>query len=245
MTARRARLAALAAVLCLAAPAGAGVVLFDAAALRDHTLPPLIPMPDGMPVAANDIARQALALEHRPGDVLIYDAAQHLLRRYGDTTTLSLPAFGAAFGAALLVADPATLLLTPFAAQDEPLDAVLARPGAVVVAEVGPALLPPSALAIDADDVHTATPAPSGTPPPAPSGTPTPPPSVTPSRAPAACRGDCDADDAVTVAELVRAVTIALGQQPPAACPGLDANASGTVSIDELIVAIGNALIGC
>lgn len=232
-----ARLVVLAAALVLAVPAAAGVVLFDATALRDHTLPPLMPMPDGSPVAANDIAAQALALDHRPGDVLLYDPARRLLRRYGETTTLSLADFGAAFGHVLLIVDPRTLLLTPFAAQAEALDAVLARPGVVVVAEVGAALLPPSALAIDADDVHTATPAPIGTP--------TLPPAVTPSRAPGSCRGDCNGDAAVTVEELVRAVNIALGQQPLDACAVLDADGSGSVSIDELIVAVGNALIGC
>lgn len=235
--AQRARLLALAAAVGLAAPSGAAVLLFEAATLRDPALPPLIPMPDGMPVAANDVALAALTVDAAAADVLLYDTASGRARRYGDTSPLPLPAFGAAFAGALLILDPATASLAPFADQGAPLDAVLARPGAVVIAAVGPAQLPPSALALDADDIHTATPAPSGTPS-APSG-------GTPTGTPSACRGDCDGDGAVTVAELVRAVNIALGQQALAACAALDANGSRTVSIDELIVAVGNALIGC
>lgn len=61
----------------------------------------------------------------------------------------------------------------------------------------------------------------------------------------AACVGDCHADGAVTVDELVLAVNIALGQAGPATCPGLDRNEDGAVTIDELVTAVNNALGGC
>ena len=57
-----------------------------------------------------------------------------------------------------------------------------------------------------------------------------------------ATAGDCDDDGAVTVAELVRAVGIALASAPLNACPAADANADGTVAIDELIAAVTAAL---
>lgn len=61
----------------------------------------------------------------------------------------------------------------------------------------------------------------------------------------AACPGDCDADGRVDIAELVRGVGIALGQSGTATCPAFDGDAGGTVTIDELVLAINAALDGC
>jgi hypothetical protein len=60
-----------------------------------------------------------------------------------------------------------------------------------------------------------------------------------------ACAGDCDCSGTVTVAELVKGVDIALGQESLSACPALDGDGSGKVSIAELIAAVDAALLGC
>src|SRR5512144_569100 len=60
-----------------------------------------------------------------------------------------------------------------------------------------------------------------------------------------ACPGDCDADAAVSIDELVRGVGIALGSTDLDSCPAFDSGADGTVSIDELIAAVNAALNGC
>jgi hypothetical protein len=60
-----------------------------------------------------------------------------------------------------------------------------------------------------------------------------------------ACAGDCNDDGRVSVDELVRAVSIALGAAPPSQCPGLDADGSGSVEVPEVIAAVGHALDGC
>jgi hypothetical protein len=59
------------------------------------------------------------------------------------------------------------------------------------------------------------------------------------------CTGDCNDDGAVTIGELVRGVSIALATQPLASCPAFDASGDDTVSINEIIAAIGFALRGC
>jgi len=56
--------------------------------------------------------------------------------------------------------------------------------------------------------------------------------------------GDCDANKAVTVDELVIGVNIVLGNLASAACPSFDADADGGVTVDELLWAIANALGG-
>ncbi len=61
----------------------------------------------------------------------------------------------------------------------------------------------------------------------------------------AACPGDCDANGAVTIDELVTGVGQALGDPPVTACPAFDLNADGAVTIDELIGAVNAALNGC
>lgn len=63
--------------------------------------------------------------------------------------------------------------------------------------------------------------------------------------APPACTGDCDGDGAVTIDELIRGVTIALGTATLDQCPAFDADASGDVTINELVQAVNNALAGC
>jgi hypothetical protein len=49
----------------------------------------------------------------------------------------------------------------------------------------------------------------------------------------------------VTIDELILAVNIALGDKPISACTALDVNGSGEVTIEEIILAINNAQMGC
>ena len=60
-----------------------------------------------------------------------------------------------------------------------------------------------------------------------------------------ACPGDCNADAAVSIDELVRGVGIALSSTDLDSCPAFDSSADGAVSIDELIAAVNAALNGC
>ncbi len=62
---------------------------------------------------------------------------------------------------------------------------------------------------------------------------------------PPPCTGDCDGDGAVVIAELVRAVAIALGEPSPEPCAAADGDGDGTVAIHELIAAVTRALLGC
>ena len=48
----------------------------------------------------------------------------------------------------------------------------------------------------------------------------------------AQCTGDCNRDGRVTVAELVRAVNVALGSTPIAMCASLDRNDDDLASVD-------------
>jgi len=75
---------------------------------------------------------------------------------------------------------------------------------------------------------------------------------VTPTRTPdpletpsAICAGDCDGSGSVSIAELVRAVNIALGSIDVSMCTAADRNGDGTVAINELISAVNAALSGC
>jgi sugar lactone lactonase YvrE len=97
------------------------------------------------------------------------------------------------------------------------------------------------------------TPTPTNTPPPTvtgtpPTATPSPPPSPTATMhcggAPA-CVGDCNADGAVAVNELITMVDIALGNMPIAACLAGDSNGDCLIAIDEIITAVNKALNGC
>jgi hypothetical protein len=69
---------------------------------------------------------------------------------------------------------------------------------------------------------------------------PLPPPNVGP-----ACAGDCNGDRAISIAELVTSVNIAIGYDSVGICPRADANVDDDVSIDELIRAVAAALSGC
>lgn len=59
------------------------------------------------------------------------------------------------------------------------------------------------------------------------------------------CRGDCDDDRRVTVDEVQRCVSITLGEVGAGSCSACDGDGDRSVSIDELIGAIGSALNGC
>lgn len=81
---------------------------------------------------------------------------------------------------------------------------------------------------------------------PAPSATASPEaPTATPTVTPIACVGDCDGRGDVTISDLIRGVSIALGSLPITACPAFDPSGSGRVEINELIAAVNNALNGC
>lgn len=81
-----------------------------------------------------------------------------------------------------------------------------------------------------------------------PAATPTATPEETPvvTRTPgAACPGDCDGDERVSISELIRGVAIALGNAPIEQCEPADGDGSGTITISELIMAVNRALNGC
>lgn len=59
------------------------------------------------------------------------------------------------------------------------------------------------------------------------------------------CIGDCDADGAVTIDEVLAMINIALGNAPVSHCTSGDANRSGQITIDEILAAVNNALNGC
>ncbi len=59
------------------------------------------------------------------------------------------------------------------------------------------------------------------------------------------CVGDCDHSTHVTISELVRLVSIALGASPLPQCTAGDVNGDLQITIDELIAAVVDALSGC
>jgi len=59
------------------------------------------------------------------------------------------------------------------------------------------------------------------------------------------CTGDCNGDGRVVINELVRGVNISLGRATLDTCSGFDTDASGTVTIPELVRAVGDARFGC
>ena len=59
------------------------------------------------------------------------------------------------------------------------------------------------------------------------------------------CVGDCDWGSQVTVDELVRGVSIALGTAPLSACEMFDRDGSRTVTVEELVGGVNSALTGC
>ena len=62
---------------------------------------------------------------------------------------------------------------------------------------------------------------------------------------PPECAGDCNADGAVTVDEVIVGVRIALDAEPFERCPALDRDANGEVAIADLISAVSHVLGGC
>ncbi|HSP97965.1 MAG TPA: hypothetical protein VL049_12055 [Candidatus Dormibacteraeota bacterium] len=80
---------------------------------------------------------------------------------------------------------------------------------------------------------------------PTPTETPTSEATPTATGPPLACPGDCNGDSEISIDELMRGVTIALGSQPVADCPAFDRNGDGAVTIDELLRAVGTTLAGC
>lgn len=67
----------------------------------------------------------------------------------------------------------------------------------------------------------------------------------TASPTPLPCAGDCDGDGAITIAEVVRGVGIALARAPMAACNPFDTDADGRVEVAELVAAVVATLQGC
>lgn len=61
----------------------------------------------------------------------------------------------------------------------------------------------------------------------------------------AQCPGDCDRDRSVSIAELLRGVTISLGGAVVESCGALDRDGDGAVGVEELIAAVRHALDGC
>jgi YVTN family beta-propeller protein len=61
----------------------------------------------------------------------------------------------------------------------------------------------------------------------------------------APCIGDCNADDAVRIDELILAVNVALGSAGLSSCPTLDIDGNLKVEINELINAVNRAQNGC
>ena len=59
------------------------------------------------------------------------------------------------------------------------------------------------------------------------------------------CAGDCSGDAAVTIDEIIRGVSIALGQSTVASCRQIDTDGDTEVSIAEIIAAVNGALFGC
>jgi hypothetical protein len=67
----------------------------------------------------------------------------------------------------------------------------------------------------------------------------------TPTATPIRCVGDCDGNGSVSIDELLQGVTIALDSLPLSACPQFDVDDSGTVTVNELTIAINNTLGSC
>ena len=59
------------------------------------------------------------------------------------------------------------------------------------------------------------------------------------------CVGDGDSSCDISISELIIGVNIALGNQSLDLCPAFDPSGNGGVEINELILAVNNALDGC
>jgi parallel beta-helix repeat protein len=54
---------------------------------------------------------------------------------------------------------------------------------------------------------------------------------------------DCDGDGAMNVAEVVRAINVALGSLPMSECEGLDVDRDGGLGVDELLLGVSHLLV--
>jgi Tol biopolymer transport system component len=70
-------------------------------------------------------------------------------------------------------------------------------------------------------------------------------PTRTPTGVSAPCGGDCSADGAVTVDEILTMVNIALGNAAASACRAGDVSGDAEITVDEILVAVNHALVGC
>jgi hypothetical protein len=68
---------------------------------------------------------------------------------------------------------------------------------------------------------------------------------VTPSPMLTRCIGDCSSDGQPAVGDILTMVTIALGEANVDACLAGDANHDAQITIDEILIAVNNALNGC
>lgn len=59
------------------------------------------------------------------------------------------------------------------------------------------------------------------------------------------CLGDCNYDFSVAIDELVRGVNIGLGLATMELCPSFDGDESGGLTVDELVLGVGNSIEGC
>jgi hypothetical protein len=94
------------------------------------------------------------------------------------------------------------------------------------------------------------TPGPTGTPTLTPTGgtptkTRTPTPTATKTPGISACVGDCDGIDNVTVDQLLRSVNDAVAAPGLNQCEATDPNRDNRITVDELVIAVDNALHGC
>jgi ELWxxDGT repeat protein len=61
----------------------------------------------------------------------------------------------------------------------------------------------------------------------------------------AGCAGDCDADGAVSAADLVKAVNLLLGRLPLRACPAFSTAFATEIGVADVVSAVSAALNGC
>ncbi len=59
------------------------------------------------------------------------------------------------------------------------------------------------------------------------------------------CSGDCDQSGTTDIAEIVRGILIAVGQQSIEACDAMDADRDGRVDVSEVVLSLNNSLGGC
>jgi hypothetical protein len=59
------------------------------------------------------------------------------------------------------------------------------------------------------------------------------------------CPGDCDDGGSVTVDELITGISIALGSSDVGQCRSMDTSGEGDVTVDEIVNALNNGLLGC